>query len=173
MRHSKAGEGKPSQSDFERSLTHKGTEMARQTGICLRSQGLRIDRVIASSAVRTRETAEIVSSEVCPGVPIVLLESLYLAPADAFAQSVRDQSFDDDSCVLVVGHNPGIAELMCGWSEQSLEVPTSTVAIFRSSATDWSGVGAKSGAPQLKSIIHKGRVEWQERSPEVPAVPAE
>lgn len=174
MRHAKAGEGKPSQSDFDRSLTDKGTAMARTTGKCLKSLGLKIDRVIASSAVRTQQTAEIVAAEVCPQAPIKLLESLYLAPEELFAQSIRQHPSEDESCALVVGHNPGIAALMCRWAEQSLDVPTATLAVFRSSATQWSGVRSDAAAaPRLISIIQKGQLVWQEPTQGVSAVPAE
>lgn len=173
MRHSKAGEGKPSQSDFDRSLTDKGFAMAQKTGISLQSLGLQIDRVIASSAVRTRQTAEILAAEVCPAAPIVLLESLYLAPAESFAQSVREQPMEDESCVLVVGHNPGIAALMCRWAEQTLDVATSTLAVFESSAAQWSDVRTKAGDPRLRSLIEKGHVVWQEPSFRVPVEPAD
>jgi len=172
MRHSKAGEGSSSQTDFERSLTDKGMEKARRTGSCLKSIGIRIDRIVASSAIRTKQTAEIVAAEACPSVPINLLDELYLAPADAFARSVREQPCDDESCVLVVGHNPGIASLMCQWSHEDLAVPTSTLALFFSAAVDWKSVrSGTAAAPSLQCVIHKGQVVWQEPSFGIPVVP--
>ena len=173
MRHSKAGEGQPSQSDSDRSLTDKGIAAAQKTGICLQSLGLKVDRVIASSAVRTRQTAEIVAAEACPSAPIELLESLYLAPAESFARSVREQPMEHECCVLVVGHNPGIATLMCRWAEQSLDVSTSALAVFQSSATEWLDVRADSGIPRLMSLIQKGDIVWQEPSFAVPEEPAD
>jgi phosphohistidine phosphatase len=174
MRHSKAGEGNSSQTDFERSLTDKGIEKARQTGVLLKTMGIRIDRIVASSAIRTKQTAEIIAAEACPSVPIILLDELYLAPAEAFARSVREQPFDDDSCVLVVGHNPGIASLMCQWASKDLAVPTSTLAIFHSTGRDWNSVRIGTpGTPSLQCVVQKGHLVWQEASFEIPGAPAD
>lgn len=174
MRHSKAVEGTSSQSDFDRSLTDKGMEKAKRTGVCLKSLGIRIDRIVASSAVRTKQTAEIVAAETCPSVPLILLDELYLAPAEAFARSIREQSFDDESSVLVVGHNPGIGSLMCQWANRDLAVPTSTVAVFHSTAEEWNNIRAGTAvAPLLQCVIQKGHIVWQEPSFGIPVAPAD
>ena len=140
MRHAEAGHSHPTKRDFDRTLTDDGCQTAQQTGACLKLLGISVDRIIASSAMRTRQTAQFVASEVCPEAPRVFLDELYNATADAFASCIPGESSIEESSVLVVGHNPGIAGLMCHWAEQSLSVPPATLAIYQLQSTDWTGI---------------------------------
>ena len=55
LRHAKAG-GEPGVNDLRRTLTGRGRRNADEAGRWLLAQGLRPDRVVCSSAERTRET---------------------------------------------------------------------------------------------------------------------
>lgn len=172
MRHAEAREGTAEHRDFERCLTDSGRRIAAETGECLKSHGLQIDRVVSSSAARTRQTSEEVAAVVCPSSPLLLLDQLYNAPAEAFVASIRQEMSDEESCVLVVGHNPGIAGLMCQWAEQGLAVPPATVCIFRLEASMWSEVRLHSpAAPQLVCVIQDGRVIRKDSSFGLPVSP--
>ena len=89
------------------------------------------------------------------------LDELYLAPAKKFEKAICDYPLEDETSVLVVGHNPGIAGLICDWADQSLSVPTSTVAVFESSADTWHDVRrTKVYIPKLICLLQYGKVVW-------------
>jgi phosphohistidine phosphatase len=159
MRHAMAGEGLPSQRDFDRELTSEGQATATQTGHLLKRLGVRIDVVLASAAARTRQTADAVREIVCPEARLELLDSLYHAPAESYAHAARRLTLETDSTVLIVGHNPGIADLICRWSDESLSVPTATVAIFESNADVWTRLRKSHGdSLSLSCLIQDARI---------------
>ena len=165
MRHAKAESGLSGQGDFDRALTEDGRRVALQTGRLLAELGVHLDRVIASAAVRTSETAQLVASLVSPSAGIVLLQELYNAPAFSVERALKNQLVDEESSLLIVGHNPGIAGVMCRWCGESLSVPPATLTIFRSSTDDWNSVGSESRSRMaLSGIIQGGELVWTEPS---------
>ncbi len=60
-RHAEAGWPENTASDFDRPLTRRGMEEARDMGACLNKHGIRPDLILASAALRTRTTAEILA----------------------------------------------------------------------------------------------------------------
>lgn len=161
MRHAKAANEKPHESDFQRSLTEDGICTARETAATLLSHGIRIDRVISSAAERTRQTADLIAERMQLKAARTDLDELYLAPAKRFEMAICDYPLEDESSVLVVGHNPGIAGLICEWADQSLSVPPATVAVFESSADTWHDVRrTKVHIPKLVCLLQHGKVAW-------------
>ena len=68
--------------------------------------------IISSSAVRARRTAKIVAEALeYPAESLQIESDLYLATAEKILELVRSQE-DNVSDLLVVGHNPGLTELV-------------------------------------------------------------
>ena len=161
MRHAKAAAEEPHESDFQRCLTDDGIRTACETAATLLSHGIRIDRIISSAAERTRQTADLIAAGMQLTAARMDLDELYLAPAKKFERAICDYSLEDESSVFVVGHNPGIAGLICDWADQSLSVPTATVAVFESSADTWHDVRrTKVHIPKLVCLLQHGKVAW-------------
>lgn len=154
MRHSYAASNNSAWSDRDRPLSHHGRELARTTGLLLAST--RPDLIIHSSAVRTTETAGIIS-EVCGQLRKSLsLDSLYLAPAQSYAEAAS-LAAPTDKVVLVVGHNPGIAAAIHAWSGEFLSIQPGCVAIFRWPTDDWTVISSDLKAlPELTGFISEG-----------------
>ncbi len=164
MRHAKA-EQDSEKSDFERELTDDGIRVARETGTALLDIGLSIDRIIASSSTRTRQTANLVAEVMQSAPKRQDLDELYLAPPKQIKDALRGQETNDESSVLIVGHNPGIASVICRWADESLAVSPGTVAVFESSADTWDNVRRKAGhAPALVFLLRDGKVVWRRDS---------
>lgn len=171
MRHAEAAEATAGQADFDRWLTASGKSMAWQTGLLLRAQGLSPQRVVASAAVRTTQTAFLVRQAAAglsqpevgvqpdfgPGVPVQLQSALYGASAEAFADAARYQPDAEESSVLVVGHNPGMAMLMCCWGMTAFSVPPATLAVFQFDVSDWLAAGRSGCHGKLIALIRNGR----------------
>ncbi|PWJ10915.1 SixA phosphatase family protein [Jannaschia seohaensis] len=103
MRHAKSSWGDPMQEDHERPLNKRGREAAPRMGAWLRAQGFTPARILCSDAVRTRQTCAALGFD----VPPELRPDLYLAGPGTILTLARAAT---ESPLLVIGHNPGIAE---------------------------------------------------------------
>ena len=161
MRHAEAASEESHVPDFARCLTEDGIRLAGETATTLLSRGFRIDRIIASAAERTRQTADLVAEGMQLTAARLDLDELYLATAKLFEKAICDNPLEDESAVLIVGHNPGIAGLICAWADKSLSVPTATVAVFESSADTWYNVRRTTvHIPRLVCLLQHGKVAW-------------
>jgi phosphohistidine phosphatase len=109
LRHAKAsaGEGLP---DRDRPLATRGRDAATRLGRHLAERGVRPDLVLCSPALRTRETLDLVAKALGAELLIDFDGELYLANERDLQKRI-EQVPDAASSVLLVGHNPGLAEL--------------------------------------------------------------
>jgi phosphohistidine phosphatase len=96
--------------DRERRLSRRGRDDARAVGHTLPAALGTLDLVLCSSALRTRETAELALGDFAPPPKVLFEEGLYLAGPAALLKRLM-QLDESDAAVLVVGHNPGLHEL--------------------------------------------------------------
>jgi phosphohistidine phosphatase len=111
VRHAHADWPSFSGRDFDRPLTQRGQADAHTSACALRDAGLRPELVVASPALRTRQTAEILCAGLqLPPQALCFPDALYNAgPALLEAELRKLQG--DRKVVMVVAHNPGISEL--------------------------------------------------------------
>lgn len=97
--------------DRERPLTARGWADAARLGIYLRESGLIPDAALSSPARRAQDTLAAILQEMPSGRPFIskVESSLYCADADTLLSLLPgpDQPIET---LLIVGHNPGIAE---------------------------------------------------------------
>ncbi|MCR9127702.1 MAG: histidine phosphatase family protein [Rhodobacteraceae bacterium] len=103
MRHAKS-DWATGQPDHERPLNRRGRTAATALGQWLRAQGHIPDQAIVSSAQRTFETFEGLDLDLEPQ----FTRTLYLAEPQTMMAVLHKATGD---CVLMIGHNPGIADL--------------------------------------------------------------
>lgn len=106
MRHAKSDWSGPGTSDHDRPLNNRGRRDAAALGRWLRENGLQPDDVLCSSALRTRETVDLLALEGTPD--ITLTRALYLADAEELRAELQQASGET---VLLVAHNPGIGDM--------------------------------------------------------------
>jgi phosphohistidine phosphatase len=97
--------------DIGRPLAERGERDARRMGERFRQHELCPELILASPAVRTQRTAQLVASACdCPDARIALDSRLYLAEPDGIAGviALQDPAIER---LLVVGHNPGLTDL--------------------------------------------------------------
>jgi phosphohistidine phosphatase len=132
MRHAKSDW--PDMPDHERPLAKRGRRDAPEIGRWLGEAGYLPDAVVCSTAQRARETWALASpglSAAAPGAsPEVRYEPrIYEATVLGLLMLVRE--FDPAwHTVLVVGHNPGLAELTVGLSDPSAQQPPAFPTAF-------------------------------------------
>jgi phosphohistidine phosphatase len=107
LRHAKAVRAHEAPDDKARALTGRGRREAAAAGAAMEDAGLRPVLALISAAQRTRETAEQGLGKF--QIETRIEEALYHAAPeglwDAFAST-------DAESVVIVGHNPGIGELV-------------------------------------------------------------
>ena len=158
MRHSKATDESVGGGDFARPLTPQGRAMVLDSAALLTEAGIVIDRVLTSSALRTSQTAQLIAETVCPDAPLVALDDLYLSPASGYVPALWQNADPTDQTVLLVGHNPGIAQLMQWWSGRALDVSPCTVLVLDSEFADWQSIPARPERPfAVRCLIQKGK----------------
>lgn len=106
MRHAKSDWSHSGVNDHERPLNARGKEAAKALGDWLRARSYVPDQVLCSSATRTGETLTRLGLD--PAPETTFLRELYLAEARRMLESLNTAS---GSCVLMLGHNPGICEM--------------------------------------------------------------
>lgn len=107
MRHAKAVRAHEADSDEARGLTGRGRREAAAAGAAIEDAGLKPTLALVSTAKRTRETAE-------HGLQNFALETRFEdALYHAHLEGIWDAfSASDAESVVIVGHNPGIGELV-------------------------------------------------------------
>jgi len=96
--------------DHQRPLSRRGREAARRVGASLPAALGRLDLVLCSTALRTRETAELVLAGFAAPPRILYEDALYLAGRGMLLRRLR-QLDESAGTVMVIGHNPGLHEL--------------------------------------------------------------
>jgi len=107
MRHAKAVRPHEADSDKARGLTGRGRRDSAAAGAAMDAAGLKPALALVSTSQRTRETAE-------HGLQNFALETQYdEALYHAAPEGIWDAfSASDGDSVVIVGHNPGIGELV-------------------------------------------------------------
>jgi phosphohistidine phosphatase len=119
--------------DHDRPLAKRGRRDAPLVGRWLARSGYVPDAVVCSTARRTRETWELVAAELGTA-PVVSYEPrVYEATVLRLLMLVREFA-EEHRTVLLIGHNPGMAELTAGLPElpppPPLSFPTATAAVM-------------------------------------------
>lgn len=111
FRHAKSDWGDPRARDFDRPLNERGRAGAEIMGQHIRDHGVRWNRVISSPAVRCAETIELACHAAGQPVKVNWDRRIYLASSVSLADVLREQE-GDPAAILMVGHNPGLEDLI-------------------------------------------------------------
>ena len=120
LRHAKSSWDDPVERDFDRPLNGRGRRAAARMGRYLREEALIFDRVVASPALRVRQTIEGVEDGLGGKLGAVFDARVYLATPAALLEIAGSGAA---ARLLIVGHNPGLEELL-----QLLAAPGDPVA---------------------------------------------
>lgn len=105
-RHAKSAWDNPLDSDHMRPLNARGQRAAPLIGRWLAQQGYLPGQALISDATRTRETWALLGAELPGPVPARFEPALYHAGPDVMLRVLQAAAAD---CVIMIGHNPGIA----------------------------------------------------------------
>lgn len=127
LRHAKSSWAEPTLPDHDRPLNNRGNRDAPRMGQLIKDEGVVPDLIVTSTALRARTTASKVAEACGYASPIEQAQSLYHAYPDDYVRFLRRLS-GEQSSVLVVGHNPGLEDLVEAFSGQYESMPTAALA---------------------------------------------
>ena len=147
LRHAKAAPAGAG-GDHHRPLEERGREASALIGAHLKTLGVKPEILLVSSALRTRETCQIVAEAAGLVVP-TFEDDLYLASSGVLLRRIRKTPPRANS-LMIIGHNPGLAELMVKLSDPAesdaealgrarQRVPTASCAVMNV-LTPWSEI---------------------------------
>lgn len=137
LRHAKSSWNDASLTDFERPLNERGQHAAPLIGEFMRRQKLRPDLILCSPAERARQTIALINQAAAFKAELRYDERIYAATR-ARLQAIISQIDDSVGKVLLVGHNPGLEELIESLTGEVLRMPTAALAHITLNIERWS-----------------------------------
>lgn len=142
LRHGKASKSADSGEDYDRELNKKGTAQCNRIGFVMVNTDMKIDQLLSSAALRTRQTAGIVNHyikvEQCE-----FFEDLYLANADKILKFISLQGKKPN--LLYVGHNFGISDITEILTDTKVDMATGHLVQIQFSFNTWDKLGSAQG----------------------------
>jgi phosphohistidine phosphatase len=136
MRHAKSAWDDPTLADHDRPLNRRGRNAAPRMACILAAQAPLPQFVLCSTAVRTRQTWDLIAPAL-PTVPVDYRESLYHAATTTLWTELRTIS-DSIASLLMIGHNPGLEDWLAELTGQRESLPTGALVQLTTTADRWS-----------------------------------
>lgn len=111
LRHAKSSWDDPVERDFDRPLNGRGHRAARRIGEWLRQEALELQHIVASPALRIRQTIEGVESGLGSRLRPEFDKRIYMASAAGLFDLIRETP-DSVESLLIIGHNPGLEDIL-------------------------------------------------------------
>lgn len=156
VRHAKAAAPEEYDNDFDRPLTPRGFKDAKHMAEVLLKLEPPVDWIISSPAVRAHATAEQLATGLTFAKQnIAWSDAVYLADANTLL-TVLSEAPQDIEHIALVGHNPGMEELVAGLCtgappHLNLTMPTAALAHLRLEIFWWNQI--RWGCGQLQLLV--------------------
>ncbi|MDA3644442.1 histidine phosphatase family protein [Saccharopolyspora indica] len=125
--------------DFDRPLAERGRRDAPALGRWLRKHAAAIELVLCSPAARARQTWELAAREI-PAEPVVKHDDrIYVASARELLAVVHEIP-TTVMTAAVIGHNPGLEDLVSLLTGEPVVLKTAAIAVLRTQSP-WSAIG--------------------------------
>lgn len=136
LRHAKSSWKDPDLADFDRPLNDRGRKAAELVGKYIAQEKLDLDLIIGSPAVRARQTIELALRSARRSVELRFDQRIYEASSTQLLEVVS-QIEDERKSVLLVGHNPGMEELLSLLIGSEQHMPTASLAKVSQPTKKW------------------------------------
>jgi len=165
LRHAKSSWKERELDDFERPLNGRGQRAARRMGREMSERAMHFDFILASPAVRVRETINGVTQEHELGAPIRFERRIYMARVAELLELVGTIP-DDAENALLVGHNTSAERLVIKLAkddERGLrkrveeKFPTAALAVIELPIERWDALQPECG--RLVELIYPADLE--------------
>lgn len=136
LRHAKSSWKDADLADHDRPLNKRGKRDAPRIGRLLKMKRLSPDAILGSSATRARRTAEDVAAWSAFTGGVQIEPRLYLADPATIVDVVR-RTEADAGRLMVVGHNPGLEQLVARLTGVTEPLPTAALVQIRLPIAHW------------------------------------
>jgi phosphohistidine phosphatase len=140
LRHAKS-DWSGGEADIDRPLAKRGRRQAPDAGSWLAANIDRVDLAVVSPANRARSTWDLVSAALDVAPPTRIDDRVYDASDHELLTVVRALP-DDIETVVLVGHNPGLEDLVPLLTGDWAPMPTSALAVITVSGS-WATAGSR------------------------------
>jgi phosphohistidine phosphatase len=141
LRHAKSSWKESAMKDFDRPLNQRGLKAAPTIGRLMRKRKLQPDLVLSSPAERARQTTQLVLDAAGFKTELRYDERIYEASAARLFEIVS-QIEDDANIAMLVGHNPGLEELLEALTGAARSLSTAALACIEVDIERWSKLRA-------------------------------
>jgi phosphohistidine phosphatase len=143
LRHAKS-DWSDFEADVDRPLAKRGRRQAPEAGRWLAHAVDAIDLAVVSPANRARSTWDLASAQLADRPQTRIDDRVYATSASRLLGVVRELP-DDLDTVVMVGHNPGIEDLVTLLTGECVPMPTAALAVIELSGS-WSSASQASAA---------------------------
>lgn len=140
MRHAKSSWADSVVTDHARTLNERGQRDVPQMAQWIAAQNCLPALILCSTAVRALETATLFIAN-CPqsNTPsLILIDELYHAQPQTYSMQLAKFADESIQTAMVVGHNPGLEELILKLSGHYERMSTGSIASLRLQIDHWS-----------------------------------
>lgn len=134
LRHAKSSSDDPNLDDYDRPLNKRGRKEAKAVGKLMRSR--LPDLVLTSTAARARETVALWKRASGYEGPIEEHREFYLAGPERYLEALALLE-TPAATTMVVGHNPGLEELLHRLTGKTEALPTAALAELELPVDSW------------------------------------
>jgi phosphohistidine phosphatase len=157
LRHAKSSWDDPTLADHDRPLNDRGNRDAPRMAAFIRDKKLVPDRILCSTAIRTRATLKHLLAALPKKPPVSFEKGLYLAEAPkilATIEAVREAT----ARLMLIGHSPGLHDLamaLVGKGDRQerfalmAKFPTATLAVITFDLERWHEIEAGMGRLEI------------------------
>lgn len=142
IRHAKTEKISQDNTDISRKLTEKGIVQANVLAEALFQKNFQTDETLVSTAIRTRETAKILSNRLNLG-QVTYFSQLYLATLNELIQLISSNK-DSDS-ITIIGHNEGLTEVVNYFTGEEIYLKPSDHVKILFYVDNWSEISRQAG----------------------------
>src|SRR3712207_4042833 len=136
LRHAKSSWANATLADFDRPLNERGKRAAETIGNYLKANSITPELILCSTALRTRETLAIVTQAAELNSEPRYDQRIYEASCSRLVE-VISQIENDRNVVMLIGHNPGLEEILLLLTGKRQEMATGTLARIVFDTMSW------------------------------------
>ena len=136
LRHAKSSWKHHDLKDHDRPLNKRGKRDAPRMGRLMRDEGQVPEWAISSTSTRARVTMDRALEERGATCEAHRVAELYLAAPIDIVEVLR-RTPEPHSRVIVVGHNPGMEDLVQGLTGEDVTFPTAALAVIECEIDSW------------------------------------
>ena len=146
LRHAKSSWKQPELSDLDRPLNKRGLLDAPLIGDLLNRKEVNPSYIISSPSLRTLTTIQLIADKInFPKQKVEITNDLYEASVLEIMNLIKG-IHNDYSDVMIVGHNPGLTNLVNYLTDDYIEnIPTCGIVCLQFNLEDWSDIDEETG----------------------------